>query len=291
MSREGTDRLTRRSFVAGAGAIGLLALAPPARVEALLEATAGAAPGRPGRFLTGAELETLRALVDRLVPGPPEDPTPGAREAGVAEAIDLLLGAFRVSPPLIHAGGPFSGRAGGGRDEFADFVALDRQAELGWRIRLEGSRGMREREFAGPVKGLQQVYREGLARLDERARARYGVSFAQATPADRDALLDDESDSELQAFVAAALANTFEAMYGPPEYGGNRDLLGWSSNGWAGDRQPAGFSRRQVSKPDRGTLPAAQAAAARAAGPLPGLSGRPAARDAPWLRRGRLGRP
>ena len=141
------------------------------------------------------------------------------------------------------------------------------------------------------MEGLQQVYREGLARLDERARARYGVSFAQATPADRDALLDDESDSELQAFVAAALANTFEAMYGPPEYGGNRDLLGWSSNGWAGDRQPARLLAPAGLKARSRHAAGRAGAAARAAGPLPGLSGRPAARDAPWLRRGRLGRP
>src|SRR5690242_5835187 len=86
--RCGSD-ITRRAFVRAAGAIGLLGLAPPARVRALLEA-APAAGGR-GRFLTATELELLSALCDRLVPGPPEDPTPGAVEAGVAQAIDLLL--------------------------------------------------------------------------------------------------------------------------------------------------------------------------------------------------------
>ena len=44
----------------------------------------------------------------------------------------------------------------------AHFVPMDRQAELAWRIRLEGSRGIGEREFAGPVIGLQQLYRDGL---------------------------------------------------------------------------------------------------------------------------------
>ena len=66
--------LTRRAFVAGAGAMGLLALAPPARVRGLL-ATAPAV-GQPGHFLTAHELEVLGALADRLIPGPPEDPTP-----------------------------------------------------------------------------------------------------------------------------------------------------------------------------------------------------------------------
>ena len=143
----------------------MLALAPPARVHSLLEA-ARAATG-DGRFLTKHELATLRAATARFVPGPPYDPDPGALQAGAAEAIDLMLGAFRVRPPLIHAGGPFSGRAGGRRDDFAHFVPLDRLATLGWRIRLEGSRGMRSREFAGPVVGLQEIYRKGLAHLDE----------------------------------------------------------------------------------------------------------------------------
>jgi hypothetical protein len=260
----------------------VLALAPPARVRSLL-AAATAAPGQPGRFLTAHELDTLRALTDRLIPGPPEDPTPGALEAGVAEAIDLLLGAFDVSPPLVHAGGPFSDRAGSPRDDFAQFVVLDRQAELGWRIRLEGSRGMPEREFAGPVIGLQQIYRDGLAHLDELAEKKDNVPFAQASAPSRDAILSDLADAALQAFLAAALADTVEAMYGPPEYGGNRNLVGWTSNGWAGDNQPRGYSRAQVTTPD--PPPGAAAAARRGASaardvaaalndPLPALSGR-----------------
>jgi len=228
----------------------VLALAPPARVRSLLEA-ARAATG-DGRFLTKHEVATLRAATARFVPGPPYDPDPGALQAGAAEAIDLMLGAFRVRPPLIHAGGPFSGRAGGRRDDFAHFVPLDRLATLGWRIRLEGSRGMRSREFAGPVVGLQEIYRKGLAHLDERSRSAYGVDFAAAPPPAQDAILSDQSDSDTQEFVGAALANTLEAMYGAPEYGGNRKLVGWTPNRWLGDRQPAGFSPAQVSSPDPG---------------------------------------
>src|SRR2546423_1412084 len=125
---------TRRAFLRAGGAGGALALVPAGRVAEAL--AAAPAPGQPGRFLTAHELDTLRAVTARFVPGPPDDPDPGALEAGVAEAIDLLLGAFTVSPPLIHAGGPFSNRHGSGRDDFAGFVALDHHAELGWRIRL-----------------------------------------------------------------------------------------------------------------------------------------------------------
>jgi hypothetical protein len=241
--RERTSDLTRRSFVRAAGAIGLLALAPADRVEALLRATQS---GGHGHFLNAHELTTLTALTDRLLPGPPEDPAPGAVEAGVPRAIDLLLGAFNVDPPLIIAGGPFSNRAGSTGDDFAHFVPLDRQAELGWRIRLEGSLGIKEREFAGPVKGLQQIYREGLALLDELSQRAVEVNFADAAVSVQRQIL---GESRLRTFLGAAMTNTLEAMYGPPEYGGNRDGVGWAYIGYEGDVQPRGYSDAEVSQP------------------------------------------
>lgn len=266
--------------------MGLLALAPADRVEALLKATRA---GKPGHFLTAHELKTLTALTDRLLPGPPEDPTPGAVEAGVPQAIDLLLGAFDLDPPLIIAGGPFSNRAGAKRDDFAHFVHLDRQAALGWRIRLEGSRGIKEREFAGPVKGLQQVYREGLALLDELTRKAASKNFADASVSVQKEIL---GAAHVQTFLGAAMANTLEAMYGPPEYGGNRNRVGWTSNGWHGDNQPRGFTPAQVSELDRPRARAGEADAAKLELPatLPSLSGRPASREEWWLARRRLNR-
>jgi hypothetical protein len=281
--------LSRRSFIRAGGALGLLALVPAGRVDALL--AAAPAPGQAGRFLNAHELGTLRAVVARLVPGPPEDPDPGALEAGAAEAIDLLLGAFAVDPPMIHAGGPYSGRHGG-HDDFADFVRLDRLAELGWRIRLEGSLGRPEREFAGPVRGLQQVYREGLAHLDGRAP---GGDFAALPAPAQDAILSDQSDAGVQELVGAAFSNTLEAMYGVPEYGGNQGLVGWKYTNWDGDRQPAGFTDAEVSGPS--TPPAARARRLSPAALggldrfLPRLHGEPAARDRGWTaRRGLTGR-
>jgi hypothetical protein len=235
------DAIGRRTFLRAAGGLGLLALVPAARLRAL------AAPGEDGHFLTAAELDTLRALTARLLPGPPDDVDPGALEAGAAEAIDLFLGAFTVDPPLIHAGGPFSDRAGAAHDDFADFVPLDRLAELGWRIRLEGSLGRPEREFAGPVRGLQQVYREGLAHLDERAAP---LTFATLPGPAQDLILQDQTDDVVQELLGAALANTIEAVYGAPEYGGNRDLAGWTPINWPGDVQPRGYTDAEVSQAD-----------------------------------------
>jgi hypothetical protein len=189
--------------------------------------------------MTADEFATLRALTSRLVPGPPEDPDPGALEAGAPEAIARLLNAFGEGEgdPPIHAA-----RDGG-------FIALDPVAELGWRIRLEGSNGLPERSFAGPVTGLVEQITEGLARLDHSSLARCGATFADADAADQDAVIDDP---ELAAFVGLALSLTLDAVYGEPTYGGNRDRAGWRPLDWPGFTQPDGFTHSQVSAPDGG---------------------------------------
>jgi Gluconate 2-dehydrogenase subunit 3 len=205
--------------------------------------------GRTAGFLSPHALETLRALTARLVPGPPEDRDPGALEALAAEAIDSLLGALTVDPPRIHAGGPFSDRAGAAANDFSHFVPLDALGELGWRIRLEGSRGLAEREFAGPVRGLQEIYTAGLAALDARSGELHGFDFAQATGVQQDEVIAGDDD-QIGQFVATVLAHTLDAVYGPPEYGGNHGLVGWTTTGWPGDSQPRGFTYGEVAGPD-----------------------------------------
>src|SRR5438552_13272442 len=117
------------------------------------------------------------AACARLIP---TDEDPGAAEARVVDYIDGLLGAFAVNPPRIWAGGPFSGRHGGDAG-FADFIPLTHLDELAWRTRIEGSRGIPEREFNGPVVGLQERYRDGLAAL--------GLDFTAADAETQDARL------------------------------------------------------------------------------------------------------
>ncbi len=280
--------VTRRELVAAGGALALLAFAPPARVQALIAETARSGVGR---FLSGAELATLRAVCDRLVPGPPRDPGPGAVEARAPEAIDLLLGAFSVRPPLIHAGGPFSGRAGGGRDNFAQFEPMDRHAELGWRIRLEGPRNRRERAFAGGVVGLQEVYRTGVARLDVLARHGGAASFAAADGALQDSLLAAKHEPLVSRLTGVAMGQALDATFGPPEYGGNLNLVGWRRLGWAGDTQPRGWDPSAVTHADPGTSAVPASAAADIGRRLaPHIGGRRASLETWWAGYRGLGR-
>ncbi|MGH9091254.1 MAG: gluconate 2-dehydrogenase subunit 3 family protein [Acidimicrobiales bacterium] len=192
-------------------------------------------------WLTEPEYRTLEAALDRLVPPGPEDPATGepaagAREAGVAGYLDTLLGAFTFHPPRIWAGGPTSGRAGG-EAAFGRFHELGALDELAWRTRIEGSQGRPEREFNGPVVGLQQRYREGLASL--------GGDFAEVGPEAQDERLEAAG-----AFTELLYEHACEGMYGAPEYGGNRDLAGWRGIGFAGDVQPRGWTDAEVTSPE-----------------------------------------
>ena len=184
-------------------------------------------------WLSEQEYATLRAACAQMLPS--SEGAPGAEEAGVADYIDGYLGAFSFDPPRIWAGGPTSGRKGG-EAAFATFVPLSPLDELAWRMRIEGSRGMPEREFNGPVVGLQERYRAGLAAL--------GDDFAVVEGREqRRRLRADEK------FCALLWKHCCEGMYGAPEYGGNRDGVGWAYIDYEGDVQPRGYSDAEVSQP------------------------------------------
>lgn len=186
------------------------------------------------RFLTDTEHRTLAAVGDRLIP--PLDEHPGGGALGVADYVDTLLAAFSFDPPRVFAGGPYSGRAGG-EASFDDFLTLSPLEELAWRTRIEGSLGDPAREFNGPVAGWQQRYRDGLAAL--------GVDFPDQPVDEQDRRLDADP-----AFKALCYAHACEGAYGAPEYGGNRDLAGWTAIRFGGDVQPRGYTDEEVSGRD-----------------------------------------
>jgi len=183
-------------------------------------------------WLTEHEYRVVSAAAARLIP---VDETPGAVEVGVPDYIDRLLGAFSFDPPRIWAGGPSSGRFGGAA-AFAGFHRLAPLDELAWRTRIEGSLGLPEREFNGPVVGLQSRYRAGIAGL--------GDDFC-----DLDGEAQDERLRAQEAFTDLLYEHCCEGMYGAPEYGGNRDAAAWAAIGFPGDVQPRGWSDDEVTGP------------------------------------------
>jgi hypothetical protein len=255
--------LDRRAFLRLTGDFALLALMPRAALAQILEQRAST-PGAPGAFLSAERMRALRALCAHWIPGPPEDPDPGATEAGVADYIDLLLGAFELERPPIFAGGPFSNRDGGGTDYFRQWLPLDGLEERVWRTRIEGSRGLPEREWNGPVRGWQETYVAGLDALDTSARRWLRRPFAKLGHTGRSAVLGWLPGGPDDAFLELAFRHTLEGMYGAPEYGGNRGRVGWSYTRWPGDRQPLEYSVAEISKPDPDQREAAARARARA---------------------------
>jgi hypothetical protein len=191
-------------------------------------------------FFDEHELDVLAAAVDRLIP-PDDEGAPGASATGAVDYIDTLLGAFTFDPPRIFAGGPFSGRWGGDAS-FERWLALGPMEELAWRTRVEGSRGLPEREFNGPVVGLQQRYRDGLSTL--------GPDFVKVTAEEQDGRLDLDP-----RFKRLLYEHACEGMYGDPAYGGNRDFAGWDAVGWIGDIQPRGYTDEEVSGRPKTEIP------------------------------------
>lgn len=237
-------KITRRVVLRDGSAVAIaVMLAGPA--SSLGDVAVKVKPGRPA-FLSTEELRTLRALVDRFIPGRPEDSHDGGAAAGCAEAIDALLGAFRFRRPRIYAGGPFSDRGGSPVNHFKKFLRLDPYEERAWRLRIEGSRRRKRHEFNGPITGWQQTYREGLRALDEAAGE--GRSFDEVPPAGQDLILRN-AGKPIADLVDIAFPHTVQFMYGAPEYGGNRGLVAWRYSNYDGDVHPRGYTPEEIENP------------------------------------------
>jgi hypothetical protein len=250
--------LTRRRFLEAVAAAAAILGSPIGGLErGLLRVRGG--------FLTARELDTLDALCERILPA---DGDPGAKALGASRYIHGLLTALDGSQPTIFAGGPFSGRhpypdvergiASPNRppDGFRHFTPLGRLERLAWRAEIYGSATVPElaaldAQQGGPKKGLRDVYREGLEKVDAVAREKQGDVFRRLPPAQQDAVLvaldapgvfPPDGRRGNRTFMDLLIQHTLEGCFASPEYGGNRDGGGWAMLGVEGDSQPLGFS-------------------------------------------------
>jgi hypothetical protein len=252
--------LTRRQFLGAAGAALVVASLPWTRAQQAWAA-------RRGRFFTKAERRTLDALVDTILP---PDADPGASALGVVRYLDRYLTAFDFRTPLLFAGGPYSGRrpfldyAKGApkkkrpRNAFAQFIPPTRLQALHWRWELLGTAGLDPDERAlvapldaqlgGPLRGLRDVYRDGLAQLDALARTEAGNAFAKLDAAAQAEMRDlartrfPVDPRRGKGFIDLVVQHTIEGCFAAPEYGGNRKARGWKLLGVEGDSQPLGYA-------------------------------------------------
>jgi hypothetical protein len=224
----------RRRAVIGAIPVAV-ASAAVLGVDGCTSSSSSSVSPRSLRFFTAHQAAVVEDATARIAPGPADDPDeaghPGAREADVTGYIDSMLaqlGALDEAAPLIFAGGPWSNRHTSGPDLMARFVALDPVARIAWRKRLQG---------------WQEQYRTGIAALDKLA----GGDFTKASHARQDKILASESAT---TFMAVLYEHTIEGLYSAPEYGGNRDLVGWKDIAFPGDIQPRGYTPDEVTGSD-----------------------------------------
>ena len=85
------------------------------------------------------------------------------------------------------------------------------------------------------------AYAAGLAALDAYARTAAGAAFAELAPERQDAVLTDLEQNRATGFTPSSaaffdlvLGHTLEGTFGDPNYGGNRDFIGWELLGYPG---------------------------------------------------------
>ena len=147
------------------------------------------------------------ATVSRLIPA--DDTGPGAKEAGVAVFIDPQLAGAWGNGDQLYRHPPF----------------LAGTAQQGYQLAFTPA----------------DMFRLGLAKLDDAARQAHGGAFADLAPEQQDALLADAEHGKLDfgelpaaAFFSALLDATMEGFFSDPIYGGNRDKIGWKLVGFPG---------------------------------------------------------
>jgi hypothetical protein len=227
--------ITRRIFLRLVGA-GVVVTAMPA--------CGSPEKAPPGSFFTDDEWRAVNALADVVLP---PDASPGGAALGAATYIDTLLRAFDFDPPLIHAGGPFSGRqpfqdptTGGASANFPpndmkSFLPLSRVADRAWRLRILGSSGVQgggpNDALLGPIVGLRDIVKNGVNKA---------LTLANETNGNK---IDETIYAQLdQTFQQTFSELVVEAALAIPEYGGNAQLQGWALVHFDGDSAPLGYS-------------------------------------------------
>ena len=106
--------------------------------------------------------------------------------------------------------------------------------------------------LAGDYAPLVPLYRQGLRAVNRHARARFGRTFRSLTDEFKDGVLGAfESGSvaefkDAAEFFETARCHVLEGIFCEPQYGGNKDMMGWRLVGFPG--QQFGYPDAYVNK-------------------------------------------
>ena len=190
------------------GAIALRSAQAQVPTPAESEAQVGTAPAvQPLRFFNAREARSMDAIAARLIPS--DDLGPGAKEAGVTRFLDgQLAGAWGAGDHLFRQG-PFEAGT----------------PEQGYQLSFTPS----------------EMYRRGLAALDDATTKKDGKGFADLSPDRQDAWLEAMQKGDVDfgplpapVFLQSLLEGTMEGFFSDPLYGGNADMVGWKLVGFPG---------------------------------------------------------
>lgn len=112
------------------------------------------------------------------------------------------------------------------------------------------------RALAGDYPEAIPLYERGLGEIERHALKRFGKNFIQLGANDMDGVLSDfergRADFDGAAdFFETVRCHVLEGIFGEPDYGGNRDLVGWRIVDFPGQQHgyPDAYINRRVDLP------------------------------------------
>lgn len=107
--------------------------------------------------------------------------------------------------------------------------------------------------LAGDYAALAPLYRQGLRAIERCAKAKFLRGFCLLSEAQKDQVLVDFETGAVPGFKPAAdffetvRCHVLEGVFCEPQYGGNRDMIGWRLVNFPG--QQFGYADAYINKP------------------------------------------
>ena len=109
-----------------------------------------------------------------------------------------------------------------------------------------------EAALAGDYAALAPLYRQGLRAIERCAKAKFRRAFCLLSEAQKDQVLVDFETGAVPGFKLAAdffeilRCHVLEGVFCEPQYGGNRDMIGWRLVNFPG--QQFGYADAYINK-------------------------------------------